>query len=142
MDERTIGKPGTPGGNLDFEAMDGSLLLIDVVAIEPHIPTVHTQPGEKSPAIRADIYVLDGTLAGKEFVDSLVFPKILQSQLRRSVGQRILGRLGKGEKQPGKNPPWTLREATSGDYAAADRWVASRKNVTGATPPPSDEPPF
>jgi hypothetical protein len=141
MDERTIGKPGTPGGNFEYEPLNGALLLIDVIKVEDHIPTMHTKPGEKSPAVRCDLYVLDGAHAGDEHIDSLIFPKILQAQLRRSVGQRILGRLGQGERQPGKNPPWTLREATSGDYATADRWVASRRTVTSAQPV-DEQPPF
>jgi hypothetical protein len=93
--------------------------------------------------MRCDIHVLDGPKAGEEYMDSLVFPKILQAQLRRQIGMRVLGRLGKGEKQAGKNAPWTLVEATSGDYATAQRWVERRKRGEFASPSvPSDEPPF
>lgn len=130
--------PGTPGSPFDYNDYNGSLLLFEVIGLEDHIPTINTKPGEKSPAVRADLYVLDGPHTGKQHIDALVFPKILQSQLRRMVGQRVLGRLTQGVAQPGKNAPWTLTPATAADLATARAWSQrqAQRPVTSASEPP------
>jgi len=129
-------QPGVPGGSFDYNDYNGSLLLFEVVGLEDHIPTVNTKPGEKSPAVRADLHVLDGPHAGKDHIDALIFPKILQSQLRRMVGQRVLGRLGQGIAKPGQTAPWTLSPATPADLATARARAAGQRPVTSASEPP------
>lgn len=42
------------------------------------IPDMNTQYGATS-AVRADVWVLDGPAAGEEHLDTLIFPKVLQS---------------------------------------------------------------
>lgn len=129
--------PSAPSGGLDFKALHGSLLLIDVLAVEEHVPTVHTKPGEKSPAVRANVTVLDGDQANQTFDDTLIFPKILQSQVRAKVGEKVLGRLGQGTAKPGQSAPWQLDPATEPDVAKAEAWVAanSKPAVSSAAPP-------
>lgn len=133
-------RPGKPGESFDYNDYKGSLLLFDVIGLEDHIPTVNTKPGEKSPAVRADLFVLDGPKANTEHIDALIFPKILQSQLRRMVGQRVLGRLGQGVAKPGQTAPWTLAEATDADVSRAREW--SRNHASASTAVGSAEPPF
>lgn len=99
--------PSTASG-IDWKELHGSLLLIKPTAQEVGIKTVHGD----SNAIRADISVLDGDKEGTEYEDTLVFPKVLQSQLKPRIGQMVLGRLGQGHKKPGQSPPWTLSTAT------------------------------
>lgn len=99
--------PSTASG-IDWKDLHGSLLLIKPSAQEVGIKTVHGD----SNAIRADISVLDGDKEGTEYEDTLVFPKVLQSQLKPRIGQMVLGRLGQGHKKPGQSPPWTLSTAT------------------------------
>ncbi|KQP24315.1 hypothetical protein [Aeromicrobium sp. Leaf272] len=61
---------------------------------------------------------------------------MLQSQLRGSVGQKVLGRLGQGNAKPGQSAPWLLNEATADDVAKAEQWVAQyAPTVTTAKPP-------
>lgn len=117
--------PATPSGGLDFKELNGSLLLIDVTGVEEHVPTVHTKPGEKSPAVRGDVVILDGPKAGERHEDTLIFPKVLQSQLKTRVGQKVLGRLGQGVAKPGQSAPWQLAEATAAEIATAEAWVAA-----------------
>lgn len=131
-------KPSAPSGGIDFKTLNGALLVVDVLSVEEHVPTVHTRPGEKSPAVKADVYVLDGANAGEEFVDTLIFPKILQSQLSRNVGQKVIGRLTQGTAKPGQSAPWMLAEATDTDNAAGETWLAKRTSPALA----SAQPPF
>ena len=129
--------PSAPSGGIDFKDLSGALLLVDVLGVEDHVPTVHTKPGEKSPAVRANVVVLDGAQAGTRYDDTLIFPKILQSQTKTHVGEKVLGRLGQGTAKPGQSAPWQLNEATPADIAVAEAWVTqnSKPAITGAAPP-------
>lgn len=129
--------PSAPSGGIDFKDLNGALLLVDVLGVEEHVPTVHTKPGEKSPAVRADVAVLDGTQAGTRYDDTLIFPKILQSQTKTHVGEKVLGRLGQGVAKPGQSAPWQLIEATAEDIAKAEAYVAAnaKPSVTSAAAP-------
>lgn len=116
--------------------LQGKLLMFEVLGVEEHVPTVHTRPGEKNPAVRANLQVLDG--GGETYDDTLVFPKVLQSQLRSKVGQLVLGRLGQGAAKPGQSAPWKLEPAT-----ASDRQTAEEHLRRGAAPAvSSSEAPF
>lgn len=131
--------PASPSEGIEWQAVNGSLLLFKVVFLEEHIPTAVTKPGEKSPAVRADVTVLDGPQAGKEYADALVFPKVLQAQLRSRVGQLVLGRLGRGEAKAGQSAPWKLEPATEADQQVAQQWMERKSNPTIAS---ASEPPF
>jgi len=99
--------PSTATG-IDWKDLHGALLLFKVHGQEVGIKTVHGD----SNAVRADVVVLDGDAEGQEYLDTLVFPKVLQSQLKPRIGEMVLGRLGQGHKKPGQSPPWTLAAAT------------------------------
>lgn len=111
--------PSTATG-IEWKNLMGSLLIFKVSSQEKDIPTVHGP----SDAIRADVTVLDGDLAGAVYVDTLIFPKVLQSQLRPSIGSLVLGRLGQGNKKPGQSPPWTLAAATDADKVVGREHLA------------------
>jgi hypothetical protein len=140
--------PATPSGGVDFNEIQGSLLMIEVVSLEPHIPNVNTPPGEKSPAIRANVTILDGPKAGVIHDDTLLFPKVLQSQLRSRIGKLVLGRLVKGEPlKAGQTPPWKLEAATEADRRIAEgalsrTAVAPGGPASGQAGRVSEEPPF
>lgn len=107
---------------LPLDDVLGSLLLLTVYEETDEINTVH---GPQT-AVRADVVVLDGKLEGEKFEDTLIFPRVLKSQLRRSAGgHMVVGRLAQGTKKPGQNPPWTLNAATDADKATAQRFVDS-----------------
>jgi hypothetical protein len=111
--------PATATG-LDLEALLGSLLLVDVHAVETGINTAFGP----TDAIRGDVAVLDGTLAGQTYNDTLIFPKVLQSQLRSRVGGKVLGRLGKGTAKPGQSAPWVLSEPSEADRQLGMQWLS------------------
>lgn len=128
--------PATSTG-IDYKEINGALLLIDVVGVEKDVPT---SLGTKD-AVRADVVVIDGDQAGESFEDALIFPKVLQSQLRSRAGQKVLGRLGQGVAKPGQSAPWLLAEATETDKATARAHLAG-SSVNTATTPATDGVPF
>lgn len=100
--------------------LKGSLLLFKVHAVESGVSTVH---GE-SDAVRADVIVLDGDAKGETYADALVFPRVLQAQIKSSVGGMVLGRLGQGEAKKGQSAPWLLAESAEADKAIARAYLA------------------
>jgi hypothetical protein len=68
--------------------------------------------------------VLDGARKGETFTDALIFPRVLIGSLRGAIGEMVIGRLGKGRPQPGKNPAWILEAATDADKQVGERYLA------------------
>ena len=105
---------------LPLDDLLGSLLLLTVYEETDEINTVH---GPQT-AIRADVVVLDGAKRGDKFGDTLIFPRVLKSQLRRSAGgMMVVGRLRQGDKKPGQSPPWTLVAATPEEKSIAQSFI-------------------
>lgn len=124
--------PGTPGSGIKLADHLGALLLVEVLGVETGIPTTFGD----SDAVKANVHVIDGDGAGTDYDDTLIFPKVLQSQLKKSVGQKVLGRLGQGQAKPGQSAPWLLNEATAEDVTKAEAWVAQHSpSVTSAAAP-------
>lgn len=131
-------QPGPPSGDpFPMDTHVGRLLMFEVTEHVEHVPTVHTQPGEKTPAVRANITVIDGQSPGEHFRESLVFNKVLIGQLRSNVGRLVLGRLTLGAAKPGKNAPYELTPANQSDTQQAQAWLAAHRQptVTSAEPP-------
>ena len=114
--------PSSASG-VEWAELDGRLLLFKVLAFEPSIKTGF---GEKT-AVRADVIVLDGEEA--EFLDILVFPKVLQTQIKARIGGMVLGRLGKGVAKPNQKPPWKIAEASDADKAVARGYIERSADV-------------
>lgn len=125
--------PAAPSGGIELKEHLGSLLLVEVLAQEHGVNTAH---GPADP-VRANIAVIEGTKAGETYDDALLFPKVLISQLKGQVGQKVLGRLGQGTAKPGQSAPWVLNEATPEDIAKAEAWVQqnAKPAVTSAQAP-------
>lgn len=123
----TAAAPASTG--VTWEEFENKLLVIEPLELEKGITTVHSKTPGDTDAIRSNVYVItkkDGS-AAEEFEDTLVFPKVLQGQLRKVVGKGVVfGRLVKGEKKPGKNAPWTLADPTPADTKAASAFWASK----------------
>lgn len=119
--------PGSSVG-IQWSDMEGRLLLVTPQSVEDSIKTSF---GETT-AVRADVVVLDGPSAPDEYGDTLIFPKVLQGQVRGNAGsgRMNLGRLGKGNAKPGQSAPWLLGEPTDADKAIARAFLAGRQ-----TPP-------
>jgi hypothetical protein len=120
--------PGSTAA-IDWTDQKGRLLLVQAHSLETGIKT---EFGETD-AVRADIVILDAEGGPEELSDVLIFPKVLQGQVRKNIGtgRRNLGRLGQGEKKPGKSAPWLLQDPTDADKASARAYIS--KNA---------EPPF
>jgi hypothetical protein len=110
--------------------------MIEPLSEETGIPTVH---GEAK-AIRANVVVLDGPNAGERHDDTLVFPKVLSSQLRPKIGEKVLGRLGQGQKKPGQSAPWILNEATEADVQIGVAYLAQSARPASTQPASSGQP--
>jgi hypothetical protein len=95
---------------------------------------MHTKAGEKTPAVRVNLYVLDGPHQGEDRDNTLVFGIALRGQLSPNVGRKVIGRLSQGQASQGKNAPWLLDQATDADLATARAW-ASQRTMTSAAPP-------
>lgn len=131
--------PATPTG-IDYEQLNGALLLFTVHSVEEDVPTVY---GPKNP-VRADVAVLDGEHKSEVFADALIFPKVLIGQLRGNVGSMVLGRLGQGEAKPGtgQKPPWKLTAANDQERATGQKYIAWRATQQPVTVPVDYEEPF
>ncbi len=125
-------KPAAPGSGIKLEDHLGALLLIEPLSLETGITTAYGD----SDAIKANVHVIDGPGAPADYEETLIFPKVLQGQLKRSIGQKVLGRLGQGQAKPGQSAPWVLNEATADDITKGETWVAQKAPaVTSAAPP-------
>lgn len=128
--------PGSAEG-IPWAELHNRLLVVEPTELEKAIPTVH---GETD-AVRADVHVIDQD-EPKTYADTLVFPRVLVSQLRSKVGQMVLGRLEQGVAKPGQTAPWRLAEATSQDQALGGEWLRKRKSPAFSQPAAQAAPPF
>ena len=138
-DEFTSAAP--PSGGIDLKEYNGALLVVEPLGVESGIPTVHGP----SDAVRANVYAITGPGESDDFIDTLLFPKVLQSQLRGQVGKKVVGRLGQGTAKPGQSAPWILAEATADDISKAQAWQTARTSSAFASAAPAStgaQPPF
>lgn len=126
-------QPSAPSGGITWADHNGALLLIEVKSFEPGVQTSFGV----NDAVKADVTVIDGPGAGENYIDTLIFPKLLVAQTKSQLGQKVLGRLGQGQGKPGQSAPWLLNEAAAEDIAKAEAWVQqnAKPAVTSAQPP-------
>lgn len=113
----------TSGDKVELAKLKGALLHITVKSLQRDIQTLHGM----ADAISCTIAVLDGDHKGDVYEDTLIFPKILVSQLAPAVGTldpAVLARLGQGIAKPGKSAPWVLQDPTEADYETGARYEA------------------
>ena len=113
----------TSGDKIDLRAVNGSLLYITVKGVQRDIVTDFGT----TDAVSCDVAILDGEQKGTVLEDTLIFPKVLQSQLAQSAGSAdpvVVGRLGQGLAKPGKSAPWVLNTPTEADLAIATKYEA------------------
>lgn len=130
MSQNPFAAPAPAAGGITWETLNGALLIIEPHAVEEGIQTVHGS----ATAVRATVHVVDGHTAGEIHEDTLIFPKVLTGQLRTRIGQRVLGRLGQGNKKPGQSAPWVLQEATPQDIQAGTEYLNRRQANQFAAP--------
>lgn len=125
--------PAAPGGGITWGDHNGALLLIEPLSFEPQVGTSYG-PAD---AVKANVHVIEGAGAGESYDETLIFPKLLVSQTKNQMGQKILGRLGQGNQKAGQSAPWLLNEASAEDIVKAEAWVAANAKpaVTSAAAP-------
>lgn len=125
--------PSAPSGGITWADHKDALLLIEPLSFEAGMSTAFGT----ADAVRANVHVIDGPGAGESYEDTLIFPKILASQTKNQIGQKVLGRLGQGQAKAGQSAPWLLNEATADDIAKAEAWVKNNQApaVTSAQAP-------
>lgn len=124
--------PSAPSGGITWADHKGDLLLIEPLSVETGIQTSFGV----ADAVRANVTVIQGNQAGESYPDVLVFPRVLQSQLRSQIGSKVLGRLGSGTAKPGQSAPHLLEEASADDTKLAEEWVKSNQPSTQAPAAP------
>lgn len=110
------------GAGINYEDFIGKLFVVEPLEVEKGVKTIH---GE-SDAVRSNVYVLLGPDKTEEFEDTLIFPKVLQSQTRRKIGSYVVGRLGQGEAKRGQNAPWVFEAPSDGDLSKASKFLLSQ----------------
>lgn len=135
MSTNPFAAPAAPADGIKWADHKGRLLIIEPTAHEQGIQTVHGP----SDAIRADVHSLTGPTEADVFADCLIFPKVLQGQLRSRLGEKVIGRLVQGNAKAGQSPPWMLEEATADDIQKGISYLAhvAKPSVSSASPAPA-----
>jgi hypothetical protein len=107
---------------IEWATLNGALLIIEVHEIVKDITTSFGV----TDAVRATVTPVDGPTKGAAYQDTLIFPRMLKSQLAPNVGKTVLGRLAQGVAKPSQSPPWLLQEATKDDQTAAAQFLAAQ----------------
>lgn len=104
---------------------------------------LEAQETEYGPAdvIVADVHVIDpaGRIAAS-YPETWLFGRVLFGQLKKKKGRTVLGVLEQGAKQPGKNPPWRLGDASDAQEALALRAMATKPDAAEPEPQRQPEP--
>lgn len=113
-----------PGSSQGFKAADhiGTLCLFIGCKLETNVATSYGT----SSAVRVQLVVpLDGDHAGEIYEDSLIFGKVLVTNLAGDdlVSDIVAGRLGQGKAKAGQNPPYILERPTEEEKATILAWL-------------------
>lgn len=122
-----LSAPVSGGDQLNPADIDGHSLIIIPVEWQADVPTEYSKAGEPSPCITVNVADLSAE-GGVPVVYRGVmwWNAMLQSGLKRQIGQTILGRMQQGQKSPGKNAPWQLLDIMGEqDWVSfAEQWLA------------------
>ena len=121
-----------PSGGITWADHNGKLIIVEPLGFEEGISTTFGA----ADAVKADVYVLTGPDTAEEYASTLIFPKLLASQLKNQIGKKVVGRLGQGAAKPGQSAPWLLEEATAEDIEKAKAFLEkTAPTVTAAKAP-------
>lgn len=132
MSNNPFAAPGSTSG-ISWDDHKGRLLIIEPLRIQEGIATNYGT----ADAVAANIHSLTGPTDAEVYEDVLVFPKVLQGQLRSKIGEKVLGRLGQGVAKAGQSPPWLLEEATADDVAKGVAYLDHLAKKAVSTPEPA-----
>ena len=121
----------SPTGGGDMEAITAEVGNAVLVRPMEYIPTMNTAHGVTD-AVRADWIVLTGPNQGKTVNGSLIFGKVLKSELTRIMGTpkpMMVAVIGRGEAKGGKSAPYLFApaddatKALAAQAAKAHNWI-------------------
>lgn len=133
MTTNPFATPAAPSSGIKWADYLNRLLVIEPLSDEKGI---QTNFGDAD-AVRANVYVIDGN--PEDFEDTLIFPKVLASQVRSRIGEKVIGRLTQGMAKPGQSAPWQLADASPEDIQAGVQWLNSRQSNQFATATPAQQ---
>lgn len=121
MTEALFDNPGSTSA-IKWDEHMGQLVLIWPTVQKPFT----FNNGETGDVIEARVIVLDapgGTPV--EYANTVIFPKILQGQVRGNIGKNRpnLGRIGKGQAKAGQSAPWILIDPNENDQKLAVQFL-------------------
>lgn len=134
MTTNPFAAPAAPSSGIKWADYLNRLLVIEPLAFETGISTNFGD----ADAVRANVHVIDGT--PEDFEDTLIFPKVLASQLKPRIGTKVIGRLSQGQAKPGQSAPWQLADASPEDIQAGVQWLSTRNSNQFAAPAPQAAP--
>lgn len=116
LDVDPFDEPAQTGvlGKDTMNDLKGSLLVVMPTAHRDHYKTKFSKDGEDSPAVQANVLVVDGPLAGSFYEGIWFWNRVLVSQFGSKVGSILAGRLGLGEARNGNSAPWQLEPSGKG----------------------------
>ena len=111
---KTLDDP-SKGDQFNNEENLGRVLLIEVLETDSIKTSASDEPAD---VIKANVYAVtetDGKTKLDEpitYEDTFLFGRVIYSSLKSKVGKYVVGVMGQGEKQKGKNAPWIIAPAT------------------------------
>ena len=121
----------SPTGGGDMEAITAEVGNAVLVRPMEYIQSMNTAHGVTD-AVRADWIVLTGPNQGKTVNGSLIFGKVLKSELRSIMGTpkpMMVAVIGRGEAKGGKSAPYLFAaaddatKALAAQAASAHNWI-------------------
>jgi hypothetical protein len=111
----------TPSSQFSLGNYVGNLLLVAVGGCHENWPLNNNT----IPAVRANVVVLDGPEAGKEWLDALMFAVMVVDQFRHEAGSVVLGRVVAKRGRGNNDMYWINPEVTPQDDQWARAWDAA-----------------
>lgn len=103
---------GLGGSSLKVADLQGKLIVLRATGNEREMTTAQgvgvARPAQVLVIGESDVWQ-----------DLLIFAKGLLAQLGRAGGKPVVGVLGQGQAQPGRNAPWLVLDATPEQHAQA-----------------------
>jgi hypothetical protein len=127
--------PASGGEGLSAAELNGHLLVVEPVAYETGVTTVH---GPKD-AVRCTVH----DITDQRTVEGcLWFGGYLVGSLKGRIGQRVLAVMGQGSAKPGQSAPWVLTDASGVPEAvqAATAYLTGQVAASMAPAAPKADP--
>lgn len=112
----------------EFFTIKNHVGALVILAVNEYLPAFTTSMGV-SPAVKAEVAIIDGPGEGQRYPDALFFGKKIVPQMKTQVGSVILGRIITGTARPGQSAPYQLAKASLEDAELANKWVEENGSI-------------